>query len=613
MKDEIGRTVDGNKPVRLPDEAGTQGFAILATRGAGKSATAGVMEELMCQRGIPFAVLDPAGAHWGINFLENNGRPGRSSGLDVLVVGGKYGQVPLDEHAGGALAEILVETDINCIVDLKVAHYAARKRFIADFANRLFELNETPRHIFLEEAHEFVPQQLRYDEQKNVFAALERLIKGGRGQGLGFSLISQRPQEVAKAVLELIDNLILMRTRGPRSIAAAKEWIETNLADREQIADILATMPRLPDGEAWLVSPFWLEEVTRFRVRLRETYHAGRTPKAGEKPVKPKRVELGKVIEQFRDAATKLQLAVEEQKDLRTQLKDANAEMAKLRAAKPIEVADPTAIDRAVAAAVESERAITETLRAEWLRRQKAITDLVASAVTAGDGLHQASEAMTGALARLTEGLRVDILPALPPVKAAVAATTAASRTVTPFASPSPRPSVTTAPNGNGPVGTADGLKAGARRMLEELARRYPLHWTRAQMAQLTGYKMKGGTFKQYVGELRRRGLITVEGKDYKITEDGLAAVDVIPSSPQTHAEAMAFWRKALKAGAFRILEEIVSVGSAGITREEVAGRLGYEVHGGTFKQYTGLLKRNGLIDLDGSAYHATALLFPDG
>lgn len=149
--------------------------------------------------------------------------------------------------------------------------------------------------------------------------------------------------------------------------------------------------------------------------------------------------------------------------------------------------------------------------------------------------------------------------------------------------------------------------------MLEELARRYPLHWTRAQMAQLTGYKMKGGTFKQYVGELRRRGLITVDGKDYKITEGGLAAVDVVPSSPQTHAEAMAFWRKALKAGAFRILEEITKAGAAGLPREEVATRLGYEEYGGTFKQYMGLLKRNGLIEIVGTQYKATALLYPEG
>lgn len=603
MRDEIGRTVEGNKAVTLPDESGTQGFAIIGTRGGGKSATAGVFEELMCRRGIPWVALDPASAHWGINYLDDNGKPGKASGLDVLVVGGKYGQVPLDEHAGGALAEILVETDINCIVDLKVAHYGARKRFIADFANRLFELNETPRHVFLEEAHEFVPQQLRYDEQKMVFAALERLIKGGRGQGLGFSLISQRPQEVAKAVLELIDNLLLMRTRGPRSIAAAKEWIETNLADREQIADILGTLPRLPDGEAWLVSPFWLEEVTRFRVRRRETYHAGRTPKAGEKPVNPKRVELGKVIEQFRDAATKRQLAVEEQKGLKTQLREANEELGRLKSAKPVPVADPDAIARAVATA-------TEAIRIDYERRQQTIAVLVGAAVTASAALRPATEDIIAAVRGLTEGLRTDILPALPPAKAPAAATRAAPGPAKPLPPPTYRPApLAAAPSENGDVK----LKKGERTILTMLAQAYPGSKSRAQLGLAARIRMRGSTMSVYLSTLRTAGLIEVVATDGRIvaTQAGRDYLGVVPEAPTTHDAIMEMWGRKLKRGERKILEAVVAVYPDGLPRESLGEELGISMIGSTLSVYLSTLRRNELIREQGKMIYAAEELWP--
>ena len=50
----------------LPLEAVTQTFAILAMRGVGKTHTASVLAEEFCDARLPFAVLDPTGAWWGL-------------------------------------------------------------------------------------------------------------------------------------------------------------------------------------------------------------------------------------------------------------------------------------------------------------------------------------------------------------------------------------------------------------------------------------------------------------------------------------------------------------------------------------------------------------------
>lgn len=48
--------------LKLPLDAVTQTFAILAMRGVGKTYTASVLAEEFSEAGLPFAVLDPTGA-----------------------------------------------------------------------------------------------------------------------------------------------------------------------------------------------------------------------------------------------------------------------------------------------------------------------------------------------------------------------------------------------------------------------------------------------------------------------------------------------------------------------------------------------------------------------
>ncbi|MDQ3562699.1 MAG: hypothetical protein M3436_00690 [Pseudomonadota bacterium] len=162
---------------------------------------------------------------------------------------------------------------------------------------------------------------------------------------------------------------------------------------------------------------------------------------------------------------------------------------------------------------------------------------------------------------------------------------------------------------------SADGnshLRAGAVRILRELAARYPAGYSRPQVGVLTRFTHTGGTFQTYLGDLRRAGYIEeIDGLIYA-TQAGIESVGAdIPQAPTSHAEAMAMWRGALRAGAFRMLEAVVAAGKHGLYRETIAEAVNMEKTGGTFSTYLGDLRRNGLITERGGIAIANDILFP--
>ena len=155
-------------------------------------------------------------------------------------------------------------------------------------------------------------------------------------------------------------------------------------------------------------------------------------------------------------------------------------------------------------------------------------------------------------------------------------------------------------------------LRAGAVRILVQLAARYPAGYSRPQVGVLTRFTHTGGTFQTYLGDLRRRGYIEeLDGLVYA-TQGGVESVGAdLPKAPTSHDEAMAMWRRALRAGAFRMLEAVVAAGKEGISRDAIADAVSMEKTGGTFSTYLGDLRRNGLItERDGRAI-ANDILFP--
>jgi len=173
------RTLNVSLDLKLPADAITRTFAILAMIGAGKSNAGAVFGEEFYAAGLPFVAIDPKGDWWG---LRSSG-DGTGPGLPILIFGGLHGDLPLHEDMGKLIADLIVDQNLTCILDVsEFPSKAAQMRFLTDFAEHLYRRHgrePQARHLIMEEADEYLPQVVRADEAKCV-GVWTRIAKRGR-------------------------------------------------------------------------------------------------------------------------------------------------------------------------------------------------------------------------------------------------------------------------------------------------------------------------------------------------------------------------------------------------------------------------------------------------
>ena len=279
---------------QIPISAATKTFAILAKRGAGKTYTAGVMAEEFFKSGVPFVVFDPIDVWWGLRLAAN----GKDKGLPVVVFGLEHADIKIDREMGRKIAQAIVKDNISCVISTFGLPKVAQRHLIAEFAEELLNINNTPRHIFIEEAHEFVPQRVQGAMGK-CFSAVESLVVMGRNRGLGVTLINQRAATVNKDVLTQLDTLLAFQNTSPQDRKALKEWVEFHAA-KGDFEKFMASLPHLPKGEGWIWSPEFMGVFEKIKIRKRETFHPDRE-KIGDKFVMPNldQIDIQVFIEKF--------------------------------------------------------------------------------------------------------------------------------------------------------------------------------------------------------------------------------------------------------------------------------------------------------------------------
>lgn len=560
----------------FPEEAVTQTFGVLAVRGAGKSNTAAVMAEEMYRVHLPFVVVDPVGSWWGLRSSFD----GKGPGLQVPIFGGLHGDVPLERTAGELLADLVVEERLSCVLDVSEFSEGDKIRFLIDFAERLYRRSgqdPQPLHLFLEEADDYAPQRPQRD-QARLLGAWQRVVRRGRSRGLGMTMVTQRSAALNKDVLTQIETLIVMRTTSPQDRKAIQGWVEYHGQSRE----LLASLPELQDGEAWVWSPHWLGVLKRVHVRRRSTFDSGATPTvAGRKrpPATLADVDLAKL--QRRMAATIEKAKAEDPKELRRQIAALQKEV-RVRQSEPVEVV--------------KEVEVPVFRDGEVKRLEGAVTKLAAFGTTLQTAAHDIREGLSTAYRSPSKE---------------IARSVQEQRHVLKHRGQS---------RGSDSVASLEvaksevSLRAGERRMLAALGRHHPMRVTRAQFGTLSGFAPRGGTFGTYFGVLKRHGLIEEDGGSVAITDAGLAYLGSdVPAAPTSTDEMLSIWRGALRKGEREMLDALVDAYPNSLTREELAEETGFTVTGGTFGTYLGVLRRNGLADVSGNEVSASETLFLSG
>jgi len=582
----------------LPLDAVTEKLAFLGRTGSGKTYAASKLAEEMHAARAQFVVLDPVGKWWSLRLAAD----GTAPGIAIPVFGGLHGDVPLEPTSGKLVADVICDRGISLVIDVSQFESDADKaRFATEFAARFFYRKKgapSAVHLFLEEAQEFIPQNPQREEAR-MLHAFTRIWKLGRNFGIGGSLLTQRPQEVNKKVLNLTELLFCFQLSGPHERKAVDGWIAEKGIDE----DISGELPKLARGHAHAWSPAWLDISKVIAIGTRWTFDASSTPKVG---ARADARELATIdLEKLRSdmAATIERAKAEDPKELRRRIAELEREARHTRAmpapAKPDEAAVARRVERAVAAA--------ERLRASARRKDLAELKQLLAAIGRAS-LSDAGARLAAALAYL-ETMRTE--PEVPVTVAPEEITAPARQTVRTPARDMER-TVATPPNGDGAVSRPQ------QRMLDSLAAFEELDIPELTWGQLAVYSTqspKSSGFEKNVSILRSNALIeTRPGKRFALTETGrqIASAADRPASLDALHEA---WSRYVSGPQWRMLAALIRQYPRAIDYERLAEISSQSPTSSGYEKNISTLRSLGLIQKGpaNSPVSATALLFPAG
>ncbi len=238
-----------------------QSIAILGIKGSGKSNTAAVLMEELLTAGIPICVVDIAGEY---HTLKDNYPHLSVIGRSITT------KTDVDLHPGNAeqLAGQVYENGVSVVVDVSGYQADVRPEVLSVFFRRVWHLAarlRIPQVVFLEEAHNWIPQR------KNTLVSdiFIDLAAEGRKRGLSLIMVGQRSARIHKDTLTQADISFLHRVRHPTDIRIYQDMIPRK---PQWVRD---SVFKLKTGEALALVD---DRVLRVQIRERITRHVGATP-----------------------------------------------------------------------------------------------------------------------------------------------------------------------------------------------------------------------------------------------------------------------------------------------------------------------------------------------
>jgi hypothetical protein len=557
-----------------PDYVGGGTFALLAKKGAGKTYTGRVMAEEMWTARIPFVVLDPMGAWWGLRASADGKKPG----IPVAVFGGDRGDAPLERTAGKVLADLVVDERLSMVIDMKaLGSRAAERQFATDFLERLYRRNSELVHLFVDEADLFAPQKPQAGDQ-GLLGVTENIVRRGRNAGIGITLITQRPAVLNKDVLTQVDGLVAMRITGLTDRQAIDEWVRGH-DDPELASEVKPTLAGLANGECW----WWIPELgvlERVQVRRSRTFDSSPTRTRGETRRPPKTfadIDMAAIEAKMADTIERARAA--DPRELSRRIKELEAALEARPAAEPEQV--PVLTDDARAALERAAGAIDEA--------QQRMVDAIATA--------------SGELGAIMDR-----------IAAARKAAPAAPSPAPPRRQPPPRrdpaPPARGGTHQDGDAGAA--LPKAPQTLLDTLVAHTPRRLTKAELSTLSGYKPRSSTYRNALSALRVAGYLDETGGLFSPSPEGFehAGADATVA-PQTTEQLLDIWYRALGLASRRMLEALVAAHPDPVDRDDLAEQTGYSLTSSTYRNAISALRINGLLeDLPDGAYRASDGLF---
>ncbi|MCI0391860.1 MAG: DUF87 domain-containing protein [Acidobacteria bacterium] len=576
------------KDLELPESVITQKLAFLGITGSGKTYAAGKLAELLLTAGAQVVILDCVGNWWSLRLAAD----GKGRGFDIPVLGGLKGDIPLEPTAGALVADVLVDRHISAVIDVSQLTSSEHYKFALAFATRLFQRRkERPAamHLIIEEAQEFIPQNItdKGDEPK-MLRAFERLWKLGRNFGIGGLLISQRPQEINKKVLNMSGTVFAFCMIGSQERDAVRAWLKSNMSGAEEITN---TLPSLAVGHAHVFSPQFLQFNKVVKVLPKTTFDASATPdfKAGTRDTARPLSEID--LSEIKDA---MALSVERAKADDPKLLRVEIAALKRQVTDLQKHSGQIAWKEIEAKCNEAARSARDQCQTEYEREREAYQERIRwydeQIERIGEAMAEMHANIKKAAPRiLVKGEPLKINPAhIAPHKSPLTDTLRKlNAKVVPISAAKP----------NASIATTNHLPSGERRVLIAIAQ-HRGGVSREQLTVLTGFRQS--TRNTYIQRLRERRWVgmTVDRRIIATKEGEAALGDFFEPLPTGEALRL-YWIDNLPGGEKQVFQTVIAAYPDSISREEIGNLTGYAQS--SRNTYLQRLKARQLITNEGS------------
>lgn len=570
----------------FPAKVLEQHIAVVGKTGSGKTVTAkGIVEHLMDQ-GERVCIIDPVSAWWGLR----SSAAGKGDGYPVVIFGGKRADIPIGGSHGAAVADTVASSKTSTIIDLKLLSVKDRTQFFTDFAVRIMQSNETVLHMVIDEAHLFAPKgRVNSNKAGEMLSETNNLVTGGRGLGLRFVLITQRPAKLHNDCLGSCETLVAMRVTLPADRDAVESWVK-GCATLEEGAEVLSSLPRLPTGEGWIWSPE-ANILKRTQFPMIKTFDSSNPKNLYRANVKLSAINIPELRAKLEEAAG--DIINDDPVQLKRLLQKAQQELrarpstpSPAPAAKPV---DPFTLPQVKAAIAQAGKDARATAVLEFSDAIAAIDRIAGEVKTA-----QSVSASIRKEAARTQPPALERKPAARvesdvPVKKAPQRET--GLTVRVF-KPGPGSSAVTTMS----VSTGSAPGGAVRRMMVAMAQRPGLN--KKQLGVRASIASSGGSFRTHLSTMRKEHWLD-ETDGFRLNELGLQTLGGFDTLPEG-GDLLEHWAAELGGGSAKILRALSH--SITMTKEDLGNATDIQHTGGSFRTYLSKLKTLELISVNNGA-----------
>jgi hypothetical protein len=576
MKIELGRADKDHKISMDVDVMLTTRLLVTADSGGGKT----VLLKRLCEQmsgHIPVIVIDPEGEF----------APLREKFDFVLV--GPGGEIPADPRSASLVAQTLLKLRTSAICDIYEMPESVRHQFVKNFCDGLINSPKNlwhPTVIVVDEAHMFCPE--KGTGESIASDSVKALSTRGRKRGICPIFATQRLSEFNKGASSMCLNRLVGGTFEDVNVARAVQVLSIPANEKH---DFVAQIKLLEPGYFYALGRAICKERTLFKVGAITTPHGKEAQKYAAVPPPPPE-EIAKLIPKLADLPKTAEEKAKTEAELRKEIRELKAQMRipitltsvpSSRTNSETSAAKLGELNLALRASKQTIATIHADAKAFRSRTSRLLKDLTALAHAAAAWVDkplptiETNTKISGAEIQKGEAFK--------------------ERSREPFergATERVRPHHRPPENHHGDETTNGDLPRPIARILSALAEFQAIgveDAARSMVASWLGVKATTGSFKNYLSELRVRGLIVdLNGGNIKLTEAGAKYVPAV-DSPATTKDLLERAASVFGGTPAKILRFIHSRYPEPVSREEIGEYVGNSPTTGSFKNYLSELR----------------------